>query len=813
MTSKTHWPKTLYVIHHSHTDIGYTEMQGRIERWHVDFIRQALQIIESSRSQIDENFTGFKWVCETFWAVERFIDQAKPREVERLIYAITTGDLGLSASYLNFTELIDRHLLDRMTARAVAFGASIGIPVDCALTADINGFGWGFSQTLHDNGVKNLFCCVHTHHGMYPLGRQQIPFWWETPQGDRILVWSGEHYHFGNELGIVPGAVSSYLTKDECDADMIFSDHWGVATLRIPRYFERLEGEGYPYDFVPVMASGLRTDNAPPSKKIIDFIRRWNTENGMDYRIEIVTLGEFFNRLRAESDVLPVYRGDWPDWWSDGAASNPAATTMFRQAQRDLHYYEELTRRYPNLRVADTDEAEYDLALYAEHTFSHSDAMSQPWHALVHGISARKRSFAATGREKIESAIDAALGQLGATPLIAGMPLRYKIINPIERAASGIARLPVYHFEYHELGLDKGAVIVDTSTGTVLPGQITAVPRGAEYIVFVDLPAGAERVVEVKPSPGAAMSLPVNANNTDNAATAESEDIQPRALETTFAKISWENPTGITHWIDKTTETDLIDRDHPDTPFAPVYEITPVANRNDICGVRGNMGLNRKGPDVRCLAGRLIRAREVHAGPVLSTATLDFDVEGTGFYSVTLNAYQNEPRVDVTVRIHKLSVWEPENLFVALPFSPGSAGFERWLDKAGAMIRPGIDQIPGSLTDYYSVQEGAALCSGTCGVVIATPDTHLIQLGKLDYGPRPLAGDADLASRHFEMYVWLMNNFWETNFEAELGGFYEFRFSVLWGADFRDPVHALERCRDTNYGIRSFRLKNTGDDT
>ncbi|UCH83175.1 MAG: glycoside hydrolase, partial [Candidatus Latescibacterota bacterium] len=410
--AKNHSNKTLYVIHHSHTDIGYTEMQGRIERWQVDFVRQALRIIESGRGPRDNDFTGFRWVCEAFWAVERFLEQAKPHEVESFIRAVKSGDVGLSASYLNFTELLDRYLLSQVTARAAAFGATIGVPVRCAMTADINGFGWGFSQALHDHGVENLFCCIHTHHGMYPLGRQQIPFWWETPRGNRILVWSGEHYHFGNELGIVPGAVSSYLTKDECDANMIFADHWGVASIRIPRYVERLEQEGYPYDFVPVMASGLRTDNAPPSDKIIEFIKRWNTQNGDRYRIQMTTLDDFFKRLRAQSDVLPVYRGDWPDWWADGAGSAPAATKMFRQAQRDLHYYMELKKRYPNLRSTDTTRAEYDLALYTEHTFGHSDAMGQPWHPLVHSVSARKKSFAVAGREKTQTAIDDALEQL-----------------------------------------------------------------------------------------------------------------------------------------------------------------------------------------------------------------------------------------------------------------------------------------------------------------------------------------------------------------------------------------------------------------
>ena len=76
-----------------------------------------------------------------------------------------------------------------------------------------------------------------------------MPFWWETPKGDKILVWNGEHYHFGNELGIVPKANSSYIIKDECDAKTIYTDHWKVMTTRIPRIFEKLEKEGYQYDF------------------------------------------------------------------------------------------------------------------------------------------------------------------------------------------------------------------------------------------------------------------------------------------------------------------------------------------------------------------------------------------------------------------------------------------------------------------------------------------------------------------------------------------------------------------------------------
>ncbi len=38
----------VYLIHHSHTDIGYTERQEKIMRYHYDFIRQAIEILDDN---------------------------------------------------------------------------------------------------------------------------------------------------------------------------------------------------------------------------------------------------------------------------------------------------------------------------------------------------------------------------------------------------------------------------------------------------------------------------------------------------------------------------------------------------------------------------------------------------------------------------------------------------------------------------------------------------------------------------------------------------------------------------------------------
>ncbi len=127
--------KTLYVLHHTHTDIGYTELQGRVARWQADFVRQALDIIERTRERVGPDFDGFAWTCETFWGVERFLEQATAEEAETFAPAVRSGAIGLSGSYLNLNELLGHEMLSSMLARAARYGRSIGVAVDSAMTA------------------------------------------------------------------------------------------------------------------------------------------------------------------------------------------------------------------------------------------------------------------------------------------------------------------------------------------------------------------------------------------------------------------------------------------------------------------------------------------------------------------------------------------------------------------------------------------------------------------------------------------------------------------------------------------------------
>lgn len=792
-------PKRLYIIHHSHTDIGYTETQARIERWQIDYIPQALAILDRAEADKPE-WKGFRWQCETFWPVERFLAVATPEERHRFEEAVRDGDIGLSGNMLNLNELAGPTLLEHVTARATDYGEQIGMPIQSALMADINGFGWGTCQTLLDHGIQNMFTCINEHHGHCPFPRH-TPFWWESVEGERLLVWHGAHYHFGNELGLVPEALSSYTIKDDCDAEMIYGDNWPVAERRIPRLFEQLEAEGYPLDFLGVMASGLRSDNGPPNPRIIETIHRWNEAHGNEIRLEMVTLDQFFEVLREEMGELPVYRGDWPDWWSDGLASLPLATRHYREAQRSWHLLNRLTDAFPEIPAQGTTQIEENLLLYAEHTFGHSDAMGDPFQGIVHSISARKQAYAVEALQQVEDKLDAAKIALGGSTFRADLPLRYTVINPWQHPLTVIVGLAVGHQEYHEKKLHRGVKVVRLDSGETVAHQARAVPRGAEFMVQLALDPGqrVELTIEATLEREMPVETPVVVNELDSLTEPTSR------IETPFCSIGWEGERGIVEWKDGEGRS-LLREDHPHAPFAPVYERTPEPDGTRQRHVRWEMHMNRKGAAVERFESRFTGPVWLDRGPLLTRITLGFELEGVEFGTVELQVWHGAPRVDVAVRLNKESRWEPENLYIPLPFATPS-GRNLWLAKTGAAVRPRIDQIPNTLTDWYCVQEGFALVGEADGLAVAPHDSPLIQTGPLTPGDRHLHDPATPTPDPEFLYAWAMTNYWETNFEASLAGFHEFRFSLTWGQSDGTPESPLNQVRHLAHEAVVFRRK------
>ncbi|WP_461224618.1 glycoside hydrolase family 38 N-terminal domain-containing protein [Lacticaseibacillus suihuaensis] len=814
--------KTLYLINHSHTDIGYTARQEDIAAYHVDYIRQVLAIIADleAKGRADE----FVWTCENFWQVQNFWHEATPAEQTAFLAGVEAGHIDMSLNYLNMTELVDATALDHSLARGRRFAKQLRRKLDSAMTADVNGFAWAYADKLLNNGIENLFTCIHGHHGLYPLFKNQTAFWWETQDGRRLLVWNGEHYQIGNELGMMPDAPGSYSIKDQFAAAP--DSEWReVAHTRINKYFDALAQEGYPYDFAPVMISGMSTDNAGPNEAVVDRIAEWNAQYGSEIQVKMIGVTGFFAMLREQTAVadLPAYRGDWNDWWADGVGSTPGATKIYRAAQRQYQLAERLAPAADATAAAETQAAateaeaaptqatatgasatqtpatgatalpdpaalataESQLMLFAEHTWGYHSSVSEPWATMVNELEYRKANYAVTAGMTVNTYLNkltaARFGRVW--PRVARSKT-YKVVNPHDRDVTAPVTLALAYWE--TLGGKRLSAAdvpyieaYDLATGTVYPRQVT--PAASDYEVEV--------VVSLAPHEEKRLGLRLGDVNHETADyhyvnfVQGAEGVQDIAYpgkpnELTIATDDFlcllDETRGIKTLIDKATGKNLL-REAEAPLFAGIYEVTPV--KTDPCQERRRMGRNRKGKGVQRDFARLTDIRNVADGAVFKTIALDYALAGTQLYSVQLKFYKHLPKIEATVRVQKTNEWAPENLYVSLPLA---AQGDLYAEKGDRLFRPAIDQLPGTNTDFFLLNSGLLYRQPSGHMLgLCLKDTPLVTLGDLDPHLIQLAGPQTAKKNQAPLYAWVMNNFWETNFKVDLSGFYEFGFDLF----------------------------------
>ena len=257
------------VLHHSHTDIGYTQRQELICRHHAEYLKQALEILRGIDAGDTPERKGFVWQCENFWQVENFLSSASPEDREALIQYAREGRIGLSASYLNLTDLINETVLREHLLLARDWADQNGLTMRSAMTADVNGYSPALPDALAEAGVRYFYSALHTHHGMYPLHENPAFFRWRGPGGGTVLTFVGEHYHWGHVLGLCPHGTSSFMLDDDLYRDIengkLFStdeaatekEELDLAVKRISRWLKGLEDHAWPLDFAPVFVSSV----------------------------------------------------------------------------------------------------------------------------------------------------------------------------------------------------------------------------------------------------------------------------------------------------------------------------------------------------------------------------------------------------------------------------------------------------------------------------------------------------------------------------------------------------------------------------
>lgn len=763
--STKHTIKTLYIVHHSHTDIGYTDLQERIITAQVEHIRDAISMLNAPEN------AEFRWNCETLYCVEQFLKDATKVEQDSFFALARENRIGISGNYLNFNDLADYRVLTRRLKYLAKLLSDNGVPMKTAMTADINGISMGQRDAMLENGVEFLFTNIHTHHGMYPLFQNQNAYWWENAKGQRLLVWNGEHYNLGNALGLKPNPIVYGMDRNYFGGEAIdnavdtFNNH-------LEHYFTECEDNGYKYDFIVTSVSGVFSDNAPPCDEIVRLIESYREKYGDSTTLKMVSLQELYAEIKDRIANAPVYKGDLNDWWANGVGSTPYAVKHYRAAVRMLRMAETLS---PEAVQEHTDElhmAEDNLLLYAEHTWGHSATITNPYETLVTDLDIRKTSYASKAHEAAARLRDRAAKKLGAS-------FNYYAVNGKVRAVNTgnvAAVLPVEF--YVETSAMKNVCLTDAD-GKVIKTQVSAHPRGI-LISFTDtFKPNETKEYTYKDVP--APSVAVNTRHAYVGAELVQDVVNdystvryklPYTLENPWLKISYEVKKGFTSFWNKNAECEMLQEGDAKF-FTPIYERTNI--KTDVYTERRLLGRNIRGIHAERFWGEMTNIEVIDCGEVFTTMKFTFSLEGMEHCSLLIKMYNDLPRLDFTLRTAKTLSSDIESVY--LPLTLNMPEKEIWFEKGTEPFRPGVDQIPGTCMEYWMSDIGAVVNSKKGAALIYTPDTALIYQGDMKHHEIQLC-NGDTKNNTRDIYSWIMNNTWETNFKMDLSGFGEFSYRL-----------------------------------
>jgi len=729
------------LIQHSHTDIGYTRSQTEILAEHLRYIDYALDYCDATDNYPDN--AKFRWTCEASWPVDEFLKCRPADQVRRLVNRIKEGRIEVTGMYFNFDEIPDEQILAASLKAAGRISAS-GIPVTLAMQNDVNGIGWCMNDYFNQLGIKYLNMGTHGHRALICFDKPTM-FWWESPSGKRILTFRAEHYMTGNTVfGIQNGDLNKF--------------QYNLLT-----YLKNLETLKYPFDEIAIQLSGYLTDNSPPSTLPSEMIKKWDEVFEWP-KISNTTTEFFFRKMEKEhGNDFPVIRGAWPDWWTDGFGSAARETSVTRKAAASfkantgaLSMAAVAGIKLPVGTQNKIDLVNDALMFYTEHTTGYSESVREPFSQPTMEQRALKESYAWEANRRTSSLGEDAMG------LLQSLFKREKepsliVFNTLNWKRSGQA---VIYVDHQIVPRGSTAGIYD-SKGTRVPVQaLSERSDGTYWAVWLDdIPAFGFKKYLIRP---------LNGENSKFSREA------PQSLENKWYKIIPDYSKGtIRSWSDKDLSLEFVDRNSEYGMAEFILE--QLGNRSQ---------MERKMlVDFKRSPLDTIWFDSVTEGPVFNSIRFFGESETTinpKGYSFEIRLYNTEKRVEIVCSIVKKSITDPESFYIAFPFNLKDG--KHFTEVQGGIIETGKDQIKGSSSDWYTVQNFTAVRNSGAQLVMSCNEMPLMQFGAINTG-RYQAG-AMPQSTH--LFSWPMNNYWVTNFNADQRGGHTWTYCLTTSGDISD---------------------------
>ncbi len=710
------------VVYKTHFDIGFTDLaRNVVASYRTTMIDKALEIVDRTSHLPPE--ARFVWTIPGWPMAQILWPGQDPGRRRRVLEAYRAGYFATHAlPFTTETDFLDLETLVRGLGFSTRLAAANGkpLPRDGKMT-DVMCHSWVIPTMLRHAGIDFLHIGAN-----WAMQLPEVPmlFWWEGPDGSRLLTF----YSKGYGTGLVP------------------PPNWPHKVWLALIHTSDNEG--------------------PPKPETVQRLRDEAREKLPGVKIRIGRLSDFGDAVIKTNPALQVVRADMPDTWVHGLMSMPQDTKCGENLRPRLASLESLGTLLPAWGAPaparpDLATAYEQALLYGEHTWGidftkfRPRLYGEPWRkAYSAGTYARaEESFAEHGdyNRRAEAIVAPALaahtGALAKAVEMEGR--RIAVFNPLPWTRAGVVEIAVPG--------DAPAALKDAASGEILPVELS---EGKLRFLAHGVPAMGYRTYV--PAPVATPSAPDLSLNEST-----------RTIANDFFQIRLDPARGaIASIIARKTGRELADETGA-YGFAQYFR--ELYSQDDIEGFKRTFYTRGGGGDTRTdlpasphqIAVARAMDLELRRGAISVSAVMSASSgEIPHGVSLAVALYAGQPYLDITWTVtgKQKDPW-PEAGWLALPFNLANPSFR--LGRLCAVADLARDVIPGSNHELYKLVNGMAVIDPQGnGVGLCSPDVPLVSLehtGGYRYSK-------DFLPTRPVVFLNLYNNLYGVNFQQWIGG-------------------------------------------
>jgi alpha-mannosidase len=725
---------SIFLVPHLHLDIGYTDYQAKVAELQSRNIDKLLDFMPQNPEM--------RFSLDGSWVVQNYLSSRNPESKKKFLDYVREGKISVPAEYSNLlTGYATLEELIRSLSYTHELHRAEGIPFDYANITDVPSVTWSYPSVLKAAGIKYFAEATNSDRGpivLYGKWNEKSPFWREGPDGARVLMANTRQY---SQLWFV------------CD----LPPEVGNCRQGLPAFLQQFEAPDYKPDAVLMYGSQLENTDARLSEP--QFVSRWSTEYAYP-RFILATFPDYFHYIEQNyGSQLAIVKGDGGPYWEDGVATDANNTAIDRNDQSRAIAAEELSTvsRYlnPSLDVPHRLIARIwtNLLLYAEHTWDSWNSVYQPDTQEAVEQLATKDEYVHQSRQAISQLEREALSQIAHDVHMPSSSLL--VFNTLSWPRSGLVEL--------DIGLDQ--ILTEYPDKTPVPFEVLHEGPGYRHIRFL-----AQNV----PSMGLkcyAMETRHGSSEVLSTSDQRQIDTMSNVIENTYYRIEADATSGAVKSIfDKQLNRELVD---PNSPYRFDQYLYVEGGSDDTQIVHMRKSLPYADLKIKpSFGGRIVGRRTTPFGKIL---TLEAKAVHTPLIRTEILLYDGEKKIEFVNHITKDPVRAKEGVYIAFPVSVPKPSFQYEIQNG--WVNPAQDMLQGAGLEWFSVGHWVKSSADNWGVAIAPVDAPLVTLGDINRGRWP----EEFTPKTSTIFSYVFNNYWHTNYRAEQGGEFTFRYVMTSG--------------------------------